>query len=170
MQVSTEWVGAEAITIVRADYANAAHAQAIVALMDEYARGASGGGEELPDEVKGELVPALARYPSATSLLAYSGDAAIGLLNAFETLSTFRARPLLNIHDVIVTESQRGRGIARLLFQAIEQHAVARGCCKLTLEVLEGNCSAQKLYRDLGFSGYSLKEEFGQALFWQKLL
>lgn len=161
---------AESITIVRADYANAAHAQAIIALMDEYARGASGGGEELPGEVKARLVPALARYASASSLLAYCGDAAVGLLNAFETLSTFRARPLLNIHDVIVAEPWRGRGIARLLFQSIEQHALARGCCKLTLEVLEGNRSAQKLYRDLGFAEYSLKEEFGQALFWQKLL
>lgn len=163
-------VGTESIAIVRADYANAAHAQAIVALMDEYARGASGGGEELPDEVKTNLVPALARYTSSSSLLAYCGHTAVGLLNAFETLSTFRARPLLNIHDVIVTESRRGRGIARMLFQAIEEHALARGCCKLTLEVLEGNLGAQQLYRDLGFGGYSLKEEFGQALFWQKLL
>lgn len=158
------------IIIVRADYANAAHAQAIVALMDEYARGASGGGETLPGEVKDSLVSALAGYTSASTVLAYDGDKAVGLLNAFETLSTFRARPLLNIHDVVVTESQRGRGIARKLFQAIEEHALTRGCCKLTLEVLEGNRSAQKLYRDLGFAGYSLKEEFGEALFWQKLL
>jgi len=162
--------GTAAITIVRADYANAVHAQAIIALMNEYARADSGGGEALPDSVKAELVPALARCASASTLLAYCGQSAVGLLNAFETLSTFKARPLLNIHDVIVTESQRGRGIARLLFQSIEEHALARGCCKLTLEVLEGNRNAQKLYRDLGFAEYSLKEEFGQALFWQKLL
>ena len=158
------------ITIVRADYANAAQAQAIVALMDEYARGASGGGKALSEDVKSNLVTALAHYTSASTLLAYCEGAPVGLLNAFETLSTFSARPLINIHDVIVTELRRGRGIARMLFQSIEQHAVARGCCKLTLEVLEGNDNAQKLYRDLGFAGYSLKEEFGQALFWQKLL
>ncbi|HET8710194.1 MAG TPA: hypothetical protein VFM32_02375 [Spongiibacteraceae bacterium] len=34
-------------------------------------------------------------------------------------------------------------------------------CCKLTLEVLENNLSAQTLYRALGFEGYQLQEAFG---------
>lgn len=158
------------IAIVVVDYASPAHATALVTLLDHYARGGSGGGQALAHDVKARLVPALARYSNALSLLAYAGDTPIGLVNAFETLSSFRALPLLNIHDIVVHEQWRGRGIATALMQALEQHARARGCCKLTLEVLEGNVGAQQLYRAQGFAGYSLKEEFGQALFWQKNL
>ncbi len=160
----------QSIRITVADYADPQHAAAIVSLMDHYARGASGGGEPLPEAVKARLVPALAASATARSWLAYCGDVPTGLLNAFETLSTFRALPLLNIHDLVVDEQWRRRGIARQLLHAVEAHARDRGCCKLTLEVLEGNCGAQALYRDLGFDDYSLHADFGRALFWQKLL
>ena len=42
------------------------------------------------------------------------------------------------------------------------------GCCKLTLEVLEGNKTAQAAYVANGFVGYQLVSEMGQAMFWQK--
>lgn len=156
--------------IVQADYKNAAHAAAIVALLDEYASGPSGGGEPLTAAVKSDLIPLLQRSPCALTLLAFAGDTPIGLLNAFETVSTFRAKPLLNIHDIAVTQSWRRRGVARALILELEKIARVRGCCKLTLEVLENNLSAQALYRELRFEGYQLQEEFGRALFWQKLI
>jgi hypothetical protein len=43
-------------------------------------------------------------------------------------------------------------------------------CCKLTLEVLEGNKLAQAAYIANGFVGYQLVSEMGQAMFWQKKL
>ncbi len=161
---------AAAWQIVRADYRNAAHARAIIELLDEYASGPSGGGEPLADAVKAELIPALQRAPSALSLLAFAADEPIGLLNTFETLSTFRAKPLINIHDIAVTANWRRRGVGRALIKEIENVARERGCCKLTLEVLENNIDAQALYRELGFEGYQLQEDFGRALFWQKAL
>jgi ribosomal protein S18 acetylase RimI-like enzyme len=51
-----------------------------------------------------------------------------------------------------------------------EAIARERGCCKMTLEVLEGNRTAQALYKSLGFAGYELDPEMGKAMFWQKLL
>ncbi len=45
-----------------------------------------------------------------------------------------------------------------------------RDCCKLTLEVLEGNHIAQAAYTKFGFSGYELDPEMGRALFWEKKL
>ncbi|MDB6060671.1 MAG: family acetyltransferase [Verrucomicrobiaceae bacterium] len=160
----------ESITIVRANYADADHAAAIIALLDGYARDASGGGVPLRDEVKRELVSVLAGCANALTLLAYCNDEPAGLLNAFETVSTFNARPLLNIHDIAVSTQFRRRGIARAMMDALEQIARERGCCKITLEVLEGNLGAQTLYREVGFAAYSLKEAFGRALFWQKPL
>ena len=163
-------LSASAWQVIRAKYGNPIHASAIIALLDEYASGPSGAGEPLSETVKAELIPALQRSTCTLTLLAFAGDTPIGLLNAFETLSTFRAKPLLNIHDIAVTASWRRRGVARALLLELENIARERGCCKLTLEVLENNVSAQALYRELGFEGYQLQEDFGRALFWQKVL
>jgi ribosomal protein S18 acetylase RimI-like enzyme len=101
-------------------------------------------------------------------LLAYGGDNALGLVIAFEGFSTFYAMPLMNIHDFVVEEASRGKGIARLMLDKIEEIALERGCCKLTLEVLEGNERAQKVYQK--FASYVLDPEMGRALFLDKKL
>jgi ribosomal protein S18 acetylase RimI-like enzyme len=41
--------------------------------------------------------------------------------------------------------------VGRALLAAAEAHAVAIGCCKLTLEVLEDNAPARGLYARFGF-------------------
>lgn len=156
--------------IVRADYSNPSHADAIARLLDEYASDPSGGAEPLSAQVKEELIPALQKSAAALTLLAFVGNAPIGLLNAFETVSTFRAKPLINIHDIAITANWRRRGVGRALIRAIEEVARERGCCKLTLEVLENNVDAQALYKQMGFEGYQLQESYGRALFWQKVL
>lgn len=157
-------------SITRANYDNPIHARAIIQLLDEYASGPSGGGEPLAENVQRELIPALRRTSCAISLLAFASDEPIGLLNAFETLSTFKAKPLINIHDIAVAENWRREGVGRALLSEIEAIARAHHCCKLTLEVLENNLNAQALYREVGFEGYQLQEDFGRALFWQKQL
>ncbi len=56
------------------------------------------------------------------------------------------------------------------MLEMVEEIAIDKGCCKLTLEVLSGNTLAQSAYKRYGFSGYQLDPEVGDALFWQKLL
>ncbi|HWU84948.1 MAG TPA: GNAT family N-acetyltransferase, partial [Rhodocyclaceae bacterium] len=132
-------------------------------------------GQPLKAYTRAHLAATLRTRPGALTLLALKRDehgeeSYVGLLNAFEGFSTFACQPLLNIHDVVVTESERGQGIGRQLMQAAEELARELGCCKLTLEVLQGNTKAQAVYRSLGYAGYELKPEMGQALFWQKKL
>lgn len=158
------------IEIIHADLSRAEHAEAMVMLLDVYARDPMGGGKGLSEAVKQALPLRLHALPHAITLLAYQGDKAVGLLNAFEGFSTFRGKPLLNIHDIAVLPEHRGQGIATQLFRHIEEIAVERGCCKLTLEVLEGNQVAQSVYRRLGFAGYELDPHKGKALFWEKYL
>jgi ribosomal protein S18 acetylase RimI-like enzyme len=64
----------------------------------------------------------------------------------------------------------RGQGISKKLLQKSEEIAKSLGCCKLTLEVLEGNTTAQAAYKASGFAGYELDPQMGKALFWQKKL
>ena len=163
------------ITIIRARLINPDHATALLDLMDEYASGQTGGGEPLKAYTRAHLAATLRTRPGAHTLLALKRDengeeSFVGLLNAFEGFSTFACQPLLNIHDIIVTESQRGQGIGKRLMQAAEELARELGCCKLTLEVLEGNTKAQAAYTSLGYAGYELKPEMGKAMFWQKKL
>ena len=158
-----------AIRIVEADYRTPVHARAIVEVLDAYARDPAGGGEGLSEHARAHLVEELARRP-AYSVLAFDGEQPVGLVNAIEGFSTFKCRPLVNVHDVAVVASHRGLRIAERMLELVEQLARARGACKLTLEVLEGNRPAVRLYQRIGFEGYQLDPAMGQARFMQKWL
>jgi ribosomal protein S18 acetylase RimI-like enzyme len=158
------------IRVLRADYANPAHASALVSLLDAYARDPAGGGEPLSDYAKAHLVPSLAARPQAYSVLAFDGETPVGLVNCIEGFSTFACKPLVNVHDVAVLASHRGQGVAAQMLALAETLAIERGAVKLTLEVLSGNISACKLYERLGFAGYQLDPSMGTASFMQKWL
>jgi ribosomal protein S18 acetylase RimI-like enzyme len=129
-----------------------------------------GGGEPLSEFTLQNLPAALAARPAMFSVLAFDGEQPVGLVNCVEGFSTFACRTLVNVHDVVVTASHRGQGIAEKMLKLVEEIAVTRGACKLTLEVLSGNLSAQKLYRRVGFDNYQLDPNAGHAQFMQKWL
>ena len=158
------------VYICRADYSNPAHAAALVAVLDAYARDPMGGGHPLSEFSRSHLVAALAARPQAYSVLAFDADMPVGLVNCIEGFSTFACRPLVNVHDVAVLPGYRGQGVAEKMLLLAQEMARERGACKLTLEVLQGNAAAQRLYRRLGFANYELDPAMGQAQFMQKLL
>ncbi|APW38919.1 GNAT family N-acetyltransferase [Rhodoferax koreense] len=156
--------------IVRADYRNTDHARAVVALLDAYAVDPAGGGHALSAFTRDHLVPALAARPQAFSVLAFDEGQAVGLVNCFEGFSTFACQPLVNVHDVAVLSAYRGRGVGAQMLSLVEEMARERGACKLTLEVLQGNHGAARLYERLGFADYQLDPLMGHARFMQKWL
>ena len=158
------------ITVRRADYANASDASAVVMLLDAYASDPAGGGEPLNAFAKANLVPSLAARPTAFSILAFDGVQPVGLVNCIEGFSTFACKPLVNVHDVAVLASHRGRRIGEQMLALAEQIARERGACKLTLEVLSGNTGACRLYQRIGFENYQLDPAMGYAQFMQKWL
>ena len=151
-----------------ADFSNPAHASAVVYLLNEYAKDPMGGGEELSDFAKTNLVNEMAKRSGVYAILAFVNGNPAGLANCIEGFSTFACKPLLNIHDMVVLAEYRGQGISSQLLKKAEELATSLGCCKLTLEVLEGNKTAQAAYVANGFVGYQLVSEMGQAMFWQK--
>jgi GNAT superfamily N-acetyltransferase len=110
----------------------------------------------------------LGKLGNCHAILAYVDEEPAGLLISFEGFSTFACKPLLNLHDIVVSGPFRGRGISKLLMNRSEEIARELGCCKMTLEVLSGNTVAQSAYAAFGFEGYQLDAEQGTALFWQK--
>ena len=158
------------LTIDAVDLRQSAHCDALIKLLDAYAQDPMGGGEPLADEVKARLCDDMAERPTVASFIAWLDQAPVGLVNCVEGFSTFKSQPLMNIHDLVVLPGHRGMGIGQALMQAAQTHAQARGCCKLTLEVLTGNERALRSYEQFGFEPYTLDPAAGQASFMQKWL
>jgi GNAT superfamily N-acetyltransferase len=150
------------------DLANPAQATAFIELLDHYARDPMGGGTGLKPEVKNCLVAELQKVPHFHGALAWLEGTPVGLINCFVGFSTFAARPLLNVHDIVVRDGHRGAGIGQALLSWAESRARDLGCCKLTLEVLSNNHRALAAYERAGFIPYVLDPAAGQAIFLEK--
>lgn len=149
---------------------DAADAAALLELLDHYARDPMGGGKGLPDAVRAQLIERLRGVPHYVGGLALLGEQAVGLVNCFTGFSTFAARPLLNVHDLVVRDGHRGQGVGQALLGWAEATARQLGCCKVTLEVLSGNPVALRAYERAGFKPYVLDPAAGQALLLEKKL
>ena len=158
------------VAVIFADYSNPQHGKDICKLMNDYALDPMGGGAPLSNFVQRNLVKELSNIPHAFSVICYVDDQAAALINCFEGFSTFKCQPLINIHDVIVAKKFRGLGLSQQMLSKVEERAKERGCCKITLEVLEGNEIARNSYGKFGFAGYELDPQMGKALFWQKVV
>ncbi len=156
--------------IVIADLFLFSHSSAIVFLLNEYAKDDMGGGVELSEHVKINLVAELRKRLGTHAILVFVDGVPAAMALCFEGFSSFACRPLLNVHDLIVVKEYRGRGLSKRLLAKAEEIAIGLGCCKLTLEVLEGNVAAQAAYKASGFAGYELDPKMGNAMFWQKKL
>jgi GNAT superfamily N-acetyltransferase len=156
------------LRVVAVDLENEAISNAWLELLDHYARDPMGGGTGFSACAKGNLVRELKDLPPFHGALAFSGDEAVGLINYFAGFSTFAAKPLLNIHDIVTRADRRGQGVGQALLDWAEQRARELGCCKLTLEVLSNNTRALVVYQRAGFAPHVLDPAAGHALFLQK--
>jgi ribosomal protein S18 acetylase RimI-like enzyme len=152
------------LTIIEADLDHPQHQDAIVAMINAYARDPMGNGQDLPEQVRRNLIHGLRTHPASLIFLAFHGDAPVGIAVCFLGFSTFAARPLINIHDLAVIPAYRQRGVGRRLLEGVEAKGRALGCGKLTLEVREDNQAAQRLYRDVGVDG--LESDGGRPRMW----
>jgi GNAT superfamily N-acetyltransferase len=138
------------LDIVEADFENDDHAAAILAITDAYAIDPMGLKRPLGDDVKSVLIRELYHFPGSISFIAMLNDKPVGLANCFYGFSTFRAKKVLNIHDLAVLPEARGKGVGEALLSAVEKKARETDCCKVTLEVREDN-RARNLYERAGF-------------------
>ncbi len=160
----------EGFKVIIVDYNDANQAADLSRLLNGYAQDPMGGGKPLSNYVIENLAKELAAVSGAFSVLCYKNDTAVGLINCLMSFSSFRCKPIINIHDIAVDNAIRRAGICQRMLEKVEEVARERGCAKLSLEVLEGNEPAMKAYRKFGFDGYELDPAHGRALFWEKAL
>ena len=158
------------VTVIPLDLNDLAQAEIWLGLLDHYAQDPMGGGDGLSDYAKLNLVHTIREVPGFHGALAWLDGRAVGLIDCFAGFSTFAARPLLNVHDVVVINGLRGQGIGKALLVWAEQRASQLGCCKLTLEVLSRNSMAMACYTSFGFAPYVLDPKAGNALLMQKTI
>lgn len=106
------------------------------------------------------LIDGLANHPSCFVLFARVDEQIVGLATCFINFSTFKAKSYINIHDLIIQNDFRRKGLGKRLLQQIESIAKKRKYCKITLEVREDNTAAQYLYTELGFKDAEPKMHF----------
>ena len=78
------------IEITLADYSNPAHAQAVIAMLDAYAKDPMGGSEGISDEVKENLIKARKAFFALGCMGAFQG-----VLNPLSTSSIFESCVML---------------------------------------------------------------------------
>lgn len=89
--------------------------------------------------------------PRFECLLAQAHGETVGFALFFATYSTFEGRTGLYLEDLYVRPGARGRGVGRALVARLARLALARGCARLDLSVLDWN-PARDFYRGLGFA------------------
>lgn len=152
--------------VVRAvDLSDENHAAELLRLLDGYARDPMGGGYPLSAFTHANLISRLKTLNNFHAGLAWdeASHRAVGLINCIVGFSTFAAAPLLNVHDVVVENASRGKGVGGALMAYAEQLARDLHCCKLTLEVLSENHIAQRAYVRAGYKPYVLDPAAGHA-------
>jgi ribosomal protein S18 acetylase RimI-like enzyme len=152
------------------DYNDDIQANELLSLLDAYAQDPMGGGSELSTYSKTNLINELKKRPFVFSIICYVDGKPAGFSNCIEGFSTFKCKALINIHDFAVNPEFRGLQLSQKIMQKIEEIAIEKDCCKITLEVLEGNVVAKNAYIKSGFKGYELDPEMGKAVFWEKPL
>jgi len=96
------------------------------------------------------------RLTGSTIFGGFSGQALLGIV-AFMPESGMKRAHKGHLYSMYVRQAARGTGLARLLVEAVLEHARDR-VELVQLSVVSGNAGAQRLYASLGFAPYGIEE------------
>jgi ribosomal protein S18 acetylase RimI-like enzyme len=153
------------VEVIVGDIQNEAHQKAMLEQLDSYRQDPMGGVGAMDKELADKVIEGLKKQPNYLFFLAYCDEELAGFANCFVNFSTFKAKQLINIHDIAVNPAFRGKGIGQSIMEAIAKHAKENGYCKINLEVRNDNPKAMQLYQSLGFTDCN-----PPMYFWEKVL
>jgi ribosomal protein S18 acetylase RimI-like enzyme len=133
------------------DFENPEHLNALAELTNHYMEDPMGDSPPLNKLQQLRLIDGLANHPTSEVQFAIFENQIVGLTTCFMNFSTFYVKPYLYIHDLVVLNEFRGKGIGKALMENLINISIERKYCKLTLEVREDNKVAQSVYKSLGF-------------------
>lgn len=94
--------------------------------------------------------------PSRPIFVAVEGNQLLGyafcIYRDYDGTGVSTCRKEIYVDDVCVDEASRGRGVATALLDRVFAYAKERGCQFVTLNVWEGNDTAQRFYQGLGMT------------------
>ena len=149
------------ISIVKVTADNDAHKAALKLLFAQYS-------DETPADINPDVVDTLLTLPYFHGFLCYDQGEAAGFAICYESFSTYRQQFYLNIHDLMIARSNRGKGLSRELLESVLQFSRDRRYLKVTLEVDDDNTIAKSLYASCGFEDHQVKLK--GLLYWQVYL
>jgi GNAT superfamily N-acetyltransferase len=111
--------------------------------------------EKEPDAVKTTTADLLrdgfGEQPKFEVLIAQADNEPVGIALFFPTYSTWEGRAGIHLEDIFVLEQWRRHGVGKKLIVELAKIAVARGCARLELSVLDWN-PAREFYHRLGIT------------------
>jgi len=94
--------------------------------------------------------------PQGCLLVAEEDGRVVGMCSGQLLVSTAEGGPSLLVEDVVVDEQWRGRGVGRLLMEAVSRWAGERKVSRLQLLADRNNAPALAFYHRLGWKGTEL--------------
>jgi ribosomal protein S18 acetylase RimI-like enzyme len=137
------------------------------ALWDDYNAFYGRAGPTALDPAVTELTWARFFDPASpvNCLVAVRGEAVVGLVHHIFHASTTRATDVCYLQDLITCASLRGKGIGRMLIEAVAAAARRAGCSRVYWQTKSDNQTARALYDKVGeHSGFIVySRELGAA-------
>jgi len=140
------------LSILNVDLQNELHCAQLIKLLNDYMNDPMGNNAPMDESLAPQIIAGLKTYAGYLGFFVLSGDQFAGLANCNQNFSTFKAKPILNIHDFIVAPEFRTIGAGHFLMNGILDYASKNGFCRVNLEVREDNHAAKSLYLKVGFS------------------
>jgi len=101
--------------------------------------------------VKAFLYALLIKNASTIFISVNRSDIITGFVQLYPLYSSTRMKPLLLLNDLFVSPDYRGKGISKLLIEAVKQYCVEVSSCALILETAKNNIAANRLYKSTSF-------------------
>lgn len=123
----------------------AQHVEAAFALVQQLAV-FENGLHEVTNTIEKMLSDGFGNNPCFSMLVALLDDVVVGIAIYFTKYSTWKGRGVY-LEDIVVTQHHRGKGIGKLLFDAVWQEAQKQQAVQLHWQVLDWNTSAISFYK-----------------------
>jgi GNAT superfamily N-acetyltransferase len=90
-------------------------------------------------------------HAESIAFLATIAAKPVGFAQLYPSFSSTALARVFILNDLFVSESGRRAGVASALLAEVEQYAWSLGACRVSLNVAQGNTSAQSLYQAKGW-------------------